>query len=95
MDRISTMGELTASLAHELNQPIAAVLTDASPGAGQDLRCLFHHENSQDGHGTSDQSFHHRVAWWSLVGGRQLAARRTLLHHPARAHSDGAIMNVP
>jgi len=30
MDRISTIGELTASLAHELNQPIAAVLTDAS-----------------------------------------------------------------
>ena len=30
MSRVTTMGELTASLAHELNQPIAAALTDAS-----------------------------------------------------------------
>jgi PAS domain S-box-containing protein len=30
ISRVTTMGELTASLAHELNQPIAAALTDAS-----------------------------------------------------------------
>jgi PAS domain S-box-containing protein len=28
--RVTTMGELTASLAHEINQPIAAAITDAS-----------------------------------------------------------------
>ena len=27
--RVSTMGELTASLAHEIKQPIAAAMTDA------------------------------------------------------------------
>jgi C4-dicarboxylate-specific signal transduction histidine kinase len=30
VSRITTMGELTASLAHEVNQPIAAALTDAN-----------------------------------------------------------------
>jgi PAS domain S-box-containing protein len=30
MDRITTIGELTASLAHELNQPIAAAIMDAN-----------------------------------------------------------------
>lgn len=30
INRVTTMGELTASLAHEVNQPIAAALTDAS-----------------------------------------------------------------
>ncbi len=30
MNRVSTMGELTASLAHEVNQPIAAAATDAN-----------------------------------------------------------------
>jgi signal transduction histidine kinase len=29
MNRLTTLGELTASLAHELNQPIAAAITDA------------------------------------------------------------------
>jgi PAS domain S-box-containing protein len=29
INRVSTMGELTASLAHEINQPIAAAVTDA------------------------------------------------------------------
>ena len=30
VNRVATMGELTASLAHEVNQPIAAAVTDAS-----------------------------------------------------------------
>jgi C4-dicarboxylate-specific signal transduction histidine kinase len=30
VNRVTTMGELTASLAHELNQPVAAALTDAN-----------------------------------------------------------------
>jgi len=30
VNRVSTMGELTASLAHEVNQPIAAAITDAN-----------------------------------------------------------------
>jgi C4-dicarboxylate-specific signal transduction histidine kinase len=30
VSRVTTMGELTASLAHEVNQPIAAAVTDAS-----------------------------------------------------------------
>ncbi len=30
VNRVTTMGELTASLAHEVNQPIAAAVTDAS-----------------------------------------------------------------
>jgi PAS domain S-box-containing protein len=30
INRVTTMGELTASLAHEVNQPIAAALTDAN-----------------------------------------------------------------
>ena len=30
MNRVATMGELTASLAHEVNQPIAATVTDAN-----------------------------------------------------------------
>lgn len=30
LNRVTTMGELTASLAHEVNQPIAAAVTDAS-----------------------------------------------------------------
>jgi C4-dicarboxylate-specific signal transduction histidine kinase len=30
VNRVSTMGELTASLAHEVNQPIAAAVTDAN-----------------------------------------------------------------
>jgi PAS domain S-box-containing protein len=32
MDRLSRMGELTASLAHELNQPLAAILSNAQAG---------------------------------------------------------------
>jgi PAS domain S-box-containing protein len=32
ISRITTMGELTASLAHEVNQPIAAAATDANTG---------------------------------------------------------------
>src|SRR4029077_699152 len=31
MNRVTTMGELTASLAHALNQPLTAVATSASP----------------------------------------------------------------
>src|SRR5207244_10920292 len=30
INRVTTMGELTASLAHEVNQPIAAAVTDAN-----------------------------------------------------------------
>src|SRR5882762_9377601 len=30
INRVTTMGELTASLAHEVNQPIAAAITDAN-----------------------------------------------------------------
>src|SRR5438132_8798578 len=30
INRVTTMGELTSSLAHEVNQPIAAALTDAN-----------------------------------------------------------------
>ena len=30
VNRVTTMGELTASLAHEVNQPIAAAVTDAN-----------------------------------------------------------------
>lgn len=30
MNRVTTMGELTASLAHEINQPISAAMTDAN-----------------------------------------------------------------
>src|SRR5437016_7133818 len=30
ISRVTTMGELTASLAHEVNQPIAAAVTDAN-----------------------------------------------------------------
>src|SRR6202142_3488706 len=30
VNRVTTMGELTASMAHEVNQPIAAALTDAN-----------------------------------------------------------------
>jgi C4-dicarboxylate-specific signal transduction histidine kinase len=30
VNRVTSMGELTASLAHEINQPIAAVITDAN-----------------------------------------------------------------
>src|SRR5947209_705048 len=36
VNRVTTMGELTASLAHEVNQPIAAALTNANTC----LRCL-------------------------------------------------------
>jgi two-component system sensor kinase FixL len=32
LDRVSRMGELTASLAHELNQPLAAILSNAQAG---------------------------------------------------------------
>src|SRR5437899_3963035 len=32
INRVTTMGELTASLAHEVNQPIAAAVTDAKTG---------------------------------------------------------------
>jgi len=32
VSRVTTMGELTASLAHEIKQPIAAAVTDASDG---------------------------------------------------------------
>jgi PAS domain S-box-containing protein len=32
MDRLARMGELTASLAHELNQPLAAILSNAQAG---------------------------------------------------------------
>jgi len=30
VNRVTTMGELTASLAHEVNQPIAAAITNAN-----------------------------------------------------------------
>jgi len=30
VNRVTTMGELTASLAHEVNQPIAAAVTNAN-----------------------------------------------------------------
>jgi signal transduction histidine kinase len=36
MTRLTTMGELTASIAHEVNQPLAAVITNANAS----LRCL-------------------------------------------------------
>jgi len=29
--RVTTLGELTASIAHEVNQPLAAVVTNAAP----------------------------------------------------------------
>lgn len=32
MTRVATMGELTASLAHEINQPLAAILSNAQAG---------------------------------------------------------------
>jgi C4-dicarboxylate-specific signal transduction histidine kinase len=32
VNRVATMGQLTASIAHEVNQPIAAIVTDASAG---------------------------------------------------------------
>jgi C4-dicarboxylate-specific signal transduction histidine kinase len=32
VNRVTTMGQLTASIAHEINQPITAVVTDASAG---------------------------------------------------------------
>jgi PAS domain S-box-containing protein len=32
--RVTTLGELTASIAHEINQPIAAVVTNAAAGLG-------------------------------------------------------------
>ncbi|MGA9507668.1 MAG: ATP-binding protein [Candidatus Sulfotelmatobacter sp.] len=38
ISRVTTMGELTASLAHEINQPIAAAVTDANTS----LRWLTH-----------------------------------------------------
>jgi len=31
MARVTTMGELTSSIAHEVNQPLAAVVTNAMP----------------------------------------------------------------
>jgi signal transduction histidine kinase len=47
-NRIMTMGQLTASIAHEVNQPIAAVVTNAdrhratgNPGAAQRYRSRF------------------------------------------------------
>lgn len=50
MNRVAAMGELTASLAHELNQPLAAILSNAqaanrflsseSPDLGQAQECL-------------------------------------------------------
>lgn len=33
VSRVATMGELTASIAHELNQPLAAILSNAQEGA--------------------------------------------------------------
>ncbi|PYL41345.1 MAG: nodulation protein V, partial [Verrucomicrobia bacterium] len=32
MSRVSSMGELTASLAHELNQPLTAIASNAAAG---------------------------------------------------------------
>jgi len=34
MNRVTMMGELAASLAHEIKQPISAALTDAKPACG-------------------------------------------------------------
>jgi PAS domain S-box-containing protein len=48
VNRVTTMGQLTASIAHEVNQPIAAAVTNAETG----LRWLAAHppnlENAQD-----------------------------------------------
>ena len=30
MNRVTTMGELTASIAHEVNQPLSGIITNAS-----------------------------------------------------------------
>ncbi len=44
VSRVTTMGELTASLAHEINQPIAAAVTDAKTC----LRWLTRHQPDLD-----------------------------------------------
>jgi signal transduction histidine kinase len=36
-----TAGELTASIAHEINQPLGAILTNAEPRFDEGFRFLF------------------------------------------------------
>jgi len=74
-NRVSSMGELTASLAHEIKQPIAAAITDANTC----LRWLS--GDSRHRLGTSDQPLHCRIARRALVGCRQFSARRKILFH--------------
>jgi PAS domain S-box-containing protein len=74
-NRVSSMGELTASLAHEVKQPIAAAITDANTC----LRWLS--GDSRHRLGTSDQPLHCRIARRALVGCRQFSARRKILFH--------------
>ena len=47
----------------------------------QIFNAFFYYQAARDRHGTSHQPLHHRIAWWPLVGCRQLPAWRKLLFH--------------
>ena len=69
--RVSTIGELAASLAHELNQPLTGALANARAA----LRLL---EATGGGHGPSDLEVHHRAPRWTDLGHGQRDRRRDL-----------------
>ena len=71
MTRVATMGELTASLAHEINQPLAAILSNAQ--AAQRLLALEEKDWGEIGEILAD------IAADDLRAGEVIRRMRTLL----------------
>jgi len=58
--RVTTMGEMAAALAHELNQPLTAILSNAMRGSGTWRR----------GRRPSTRSARSSRTWWGTPGAR-------------------------
>ena len=91
--RVTTLGELAASIAHEINQPLAAIVADANaclnwlgadrPPLDQVREALaavvlLHYEAGRPRHGLVDQPLDHRGARGPHLGDREPCSRRHL-----------------
>ena len=93
MKDIDGTRELVITSQRGENEQALVSISDTGVGlppqhADQDLQCILHHQASRHRHGTSHQLLHRRIARRTLVGSRQLSARRNFLLHPARRSRD-------
>ena len=94
--RVMTMGELTASIAHEINQPLATIATNASaglrwlarepPDVEEARACLQH--NLRESHRASDVDHADPLADQEIAPGQGQP-------RPQRRHSRGAFPDRP